>query len=129
MSIASAPDISIDGPSTKRPAASSQSPASQTDPARTTTRSRITHACDRCRLMRTKCVGGNPCDKCRKDRALCAFGDRKRERKKNKKNNKQLFFVFCKFLKAKANLLVQTLRTVAANPNLDSHESSRIREV
>lgn len=46
-------------------------------------RTRISHACDRCRFMRTKCSGASPCSKCAKDGVLCAYNDRKRE--KNKK--------------------------------------------
>lgn len=48
---------------------------------------RISHACDRCRMMRTKCSGGEQCSKCIKDNANCVYGDRKRER--NKKYNIQ----------------------------------------
>lgn len=43
---------------------------------------RTTHACDRCRIMRTKCSGGERCTKCIKDNATCLYGDRKRERNK-----------------------------------------------
>ncbi|KAI1608752.1 hypothetical protein EDD36DRAFT_447700 [Exophiala viscosa] len=43
---------------------------------------RTSHACERCRLMRTRCSGEPPCTKCTKDGATCAFRDRKRERNK-----------------------------------------------
>jgi hypothetical protein len=45
-----------------------------------TSKVRTSHACDRCRLMRAKCSGGDRCVKCTKDGAACAYGDRKRER-------------------------------------------------
>ena len=94
--------------------------------------------------MRTKCSGGNPCDKCRKDKAACAFGDRKRER-----NKKYLFIYYTSAkcstkldtrelgesrlqvedLKAKNNMLLQALKTLARNPRLDSNESDSIKEI
>jgi hypothetical protein len=41
---------------------------------------RVNHACDRCRLMRTKCSGGERCSKCIKDDTPCGYGDGKREK-------------------------------------------------
>jgi len=76
--------------------------------------------------MRTKCSGGNPCEKCGKDRAVCAFSDRKRER-----NKKVLVEIVPQIedLKAKNNMLLQTLKNIAASPNLDPNESANIREI
>jgi hypothetical protein len=45
-------------------------------------KSRIPHACDRCRVLRTRCSGGERCARCTKDDAECQYRDRKRERDK-----------------------------------------------
>jgi hypothetical protein len=47
-----------------------------------TSKARISHACDRCRVMRTKCSGGDRCSKCVKDQTACVYSDRRRERNK-----------------------------------------------
>lgn len=41
-------------------------------------RKRVCKACDRCRLKKSKCDGGNPCGRCRSDDTICFFGERKR---------------------------------------------------
>jgi hypothetical protein len=46
----------------------------------TNPRLRASHACDRCRLMRTKCSAEERCAKCVRDDKTCTYGDRKRER-------------------------------------------------
>ncbi|KAI9882190.1 MAG: hypothetical protein M1823_006068 [Watsoniomyces obsoletus] len=44
-------------------------------------RKRVCKACDRCRLKKSKCDGGNPCGRCKSDDAICFFGERKRSTK------------------------------------------------
>ncbi|KAJ9611217.1 hypothetical protein H2200_004400 [Cladophialophora chaetospira] len=74
---------------------------------------RITHACDRCRMMRTKCSGGDRCTKCAKDNAHCAYGDRKRER-----NKKDLVESLDRIgvLKGENSRLMGALRAIAEKP-------------
>lgn len=45
-------------------------------------RHRASHACDRCRAMRSKCSGGVRCTKCAQHDAACVYSDRKREHNK-----------------------------------------------
>jgi len=101
-------------------------PLSSSTPTRAPAKHRASHACDRCRLLRTKCSGDDPCHKCRKDEAICLFGDRKRER--NKKNLIESV-QFIDELKAMNNTLLQALKGVAISPNLDPTESASIRDV
>jgi len=64
------------------PASSLPSRLSSNPSTRLPSKNRIPHACNRCRLLRTRCSGVTPCDKCAKDDAVCVFGDRKREKDK-----------------------------------------------
>ncbi|KAH7134419.1 fungal-specific transcription factor domain-containing protein [Dactylonectria macrodidyma] len=41
----------------------------------TTSTRRATRACDGCRRLKEKCIGGTPCDRCRKSRGECKFSD------------------------------------------------------
>ncbi|KAE8157670.1 hypothetical protein BDV40DRAFT_43379 [Aspergillus tamarii] len=41
-------------------------------------RKRVSKACDRCRLKKSKCDGTTPCGRCRADNSICFFGERKR---------------------------------------------------
>ncbi|KAE8334267.1 hypothetical protein BDV24DRAFT_156962 [Aspergillus arachidicola] len=41
-------------------------------------RKRVSKACDRCRLKKSKCDGTTPCGRCRADNSICVFGERKR---------------------------------------------------
>ncbi|KAI1629415.1 fungal-specific transcription factor domain-containing protein [Exophiala viscosa] len=79
--------------------------------------SRIVHACDRCRVMRTKCSGGDRCTKCVKDHATCIYGDRKRER-----NKKELVKSLDRIneLEGEVHVLLSALRSVAVSDDFDS---------
>ncbi|EXJ94592.1 hypothetical protein A1O1_02988 [Capronia coronata CBS 617.96] len=81
---------------------------------------RTSHACDRCRLMRTKCSGGDRCVKCTKDNAACFYGDRKRER-----NKKDLVESIGRIqeLEGQNTRLLSTLRSLVERPDfpLDQH--------
>ena len=44
---------------------------------------RARHACDRCRVMRSKCSGGIRCTLCETSDAICVYSDRKREQEKS----------------------------------------------
>jgi hypothetical protein len=94
--------------------------------------------------MRTKCTGGNHCEKCRKDGAACIFGDRKRERNRKYARASPLHnellterwdrdlaesLLQIEDLKTKNNMLLDALKTVAASPNLDHIETTKIREM
>jgi hypothetical protein len=90
--IKSIPDTSMDGPlrspstrvvtpsSSRTLAPATSSPSSLGSSSRAPARKNNPHACNRCRLVRTKCSGGSPCDKCSKDGAICILGEGKRER-------------------------------------------------
>ncbi|KAL6229417.1 hypothetical protein BDW75DRAFT_225110 [Aspergillus navahoensis] len=39
---------------------------------------RVRQACDRCRLKKSRCDGGQPCVRCRANNAICVFGKRKK---------------------------------------------------
>ena len=51
-------------------------------PQPTNSPKRTSHACDRCRVMKIKCSGGDRCKKCTADDQECVYGDGKRERHK-----------------------------------------------
>ncbi|KAK5188956.1 hypothetical protein LTR92_011048 [Exophiala xenobiotica] len=83
----------------------------------TATHSRTSHACSRCRVMRTKCSGGDRCLKCVKDDATCVYGDRKRER-----NKKDLAETLDRNeeLKDENLVLLTALRSLAGSDDFDS---------
>ncbi|OAP58456.1 hypothetical protein AYL99_07546 [Fonsecaea erecta] len=87
---------------------------------------RTSHACDRCRLMRTKCSGGDRCSKCIKDGAACVYGDRKRER--NKKDLAESLDRIS-FLEEENAQLVAALRSVAERPDFRPEENTRILQL
>jgi len=89
-------------------------------------RKNSSHACNRCRLLRTRCSGGSRCDKCRNDGAVCIFGDRRREQnKKDLEKSRHEIGI----LQAQNHRLIQKLEAVAASPSLGSNLSAQIREV
>ncbi|KAK4940189.1 hypothetical protein LTR10_019617 [Elasticomyces elasticus] len=87
---------------------------------------RTTHACDRCRIMRTKCSGGNRCTKCIKDNATCVYGDRKRER--NKKDLAQSLDRIDE-LKSENHILLNALRSLTADHDFDTSRHEDVLEI
>ncbi|KAK7894621.1 hypothetical protein LTR67_006383 [Exophiala xenobiotica] len=83
----------------------------------TATNSRTSHACNRCRVMRTKCSGGDRCTKCVKNNATCVYGDRKRER-----NKKDLAETLDRNeeLKDENHVLLTALRSLVGSDDFDS---------
>ncbi|BEJ11854.1 hypothetical protein CspHIS471_0203140 [Cutaneotrichosporon sp. HIS471] len=47
-------------------------------------RSRTAQACERCRIRKARCFGGNPCNRCTKRRFVCEFSTAVRQRGPNK---------------------------------------------
>ncbi|KIY03019.1 uncharacterized protein Z520_01485 [Fonsecaea multimorphosa CBS 102226] len=89
----------------------------------TVSKVRTSHACDRCRLMRTKCSGGERCAKCVKDGAACVYGDRKRER--NKKDLAESLDRIS-LLEEENAQLVGALRSVTERPGFLPEENPHI---
>ncbi|KAJ4509196.1 hypothetical protein HRR78_006098 [Exophiala dermatitidis] len=87
---------------------------------------RTSHACDRCRIMRTKCSGGERCSKCIKDGATCVYGDRKRER--NKKDLAEAFD-HIHALKVEQKKLVAALRSVTGTPDFRPEQHSDVLDL
>ncbi|KIX00909.1 uncharacterized protein Z518_09974 [Rhinocladiella mackenziei CBS 650.93] len=90
------------------------------------TKTRVSHACDRCRLMRTRCSGGERCSKCIKDDAVCVYGDRKRER-----NQKDLAESLDRVqeLEGENTKLINALRSVVASPDFRTDMHGDIMEI
>ncbi|KIW28114.1 hypothetical protein, variant [Cladophialophora immunda] len=118
-------DVTV-GPSQgqRRPGSSppKQRPSRKTNVAKV----RTSHACDRCRLMRTKCSGGDRCSKCLKDGAACVYGDRKRER--NKKDLAESLDRIS-LLEEENSQLVSALRSVTEQPDFRPEENARILQL
>ncbi|KAL1406871.1 hypothetical protein Q8F55_006280 [Vanrija albida] len=53
-------------------------------PAEVKKRSRTAQACERCRVRKARCFGGNPCNRCTKRRFVCEFSTAVRQRGPNK---------------------------------------------
>ncbi|KAI1625564.1 hypothetical protein EDD37DRAFT_309214 [Exophiala viscosa] len=87
---------------------------------------RTTHACDRCRIMRTKCSGGDRCTKCVKDNAPCLYGDRKRER--NKKDLAQSLTRIDE-LKSENHILLNALRSLTADHDFDTSRHGDVLDI
>ncbi|KAL2410635.1 hypothetical protein ABEF95_001037 [Exophiala dermatitidis] len=100
-------------------------------------RLRTSHACNRCRAMRTKCSGGARCSKCVKDGAVCVYGDRKRERNKKSGPRCRLIELVILILglrdlaesldrihalKEEQKQLLAALRSVTGSPDFDAQQ-------
>ena len=107
-----------------------------------TVKVRTSHACDRCRVMRTKCSGGDRCTKCLKDNAICIYGDRKRERNKKCPSQSRLppSLLTCSrdlaesldridMLEEENNRLLNALRTLSERPDFVPEENDEIMEI
>ncbi|KIW75157.1 hypothetical protein Z517_11929 [Fonsecaea pedrosoi CBS 271.37] len=92
----------------------------------TNTKMRTSHACDRCRLMRTKCSGGDRCTKCIKDDANCVYGDRKRER--NKKDLAESLDRIS-LLEDENSRLVSALRSLTERPDFRPEENAHVLQL
>jgi len=114
-------------PSTVLPSGTPEQPSSsaRTDNI-TNPLSRTSHACDRCRHMRTKCTGDERCSKCVMDNTICTYGDRKRER-----NKKDILESRDRIrdLEIQVFDLVNALRTTCASPNFPSAEFPWLSEL
>jgi len=95
-------------------------------PGSAITKPRTSHACDRCRIMRTKCSGGERCTKCIKDNATCVFGDRKRER-----NRKDLAESLERIgeLQNENQILLTALRSLGSRDDFDSSRHSDVLDI
>ncbi|KIW11023.1 hypothetical protein PV08_10322 [Exophiala spinifera] len=109
------------------PPYSGPAPLRQPDrPGSSANKSRTSHACDRCRVMRTKCSGGDRCTKCVKDNAGCVYGDRKRER--NKKDLAECLDRIDE-LKRDNHALLTALRSLTTSDEFDAPRHGDILEL